>query len=334
MKTLVYSAKDFEIPYLEKANHEGIHSLHFTEDRLTTHSAMKAIGYNAISIFSADDASSNVLEKLKDFGVQYITLRSAGYDNVNLYKAKKLNLKVANAPEYSPNAIAEHAIALLLAINRKIIIANKQVQNYNFTLSNLIGVDLTKKTIGVIGTGRIGSVICKILNGFGSTILATDISENNNLITECGVIYKPLREVCIKSDIIILSIPLTKETHHLIDRDILSLVKPSAIIINIARGAIVSTEDILNNLDSNLLGGYATDVYEKESGVFFYDRSSDRPKDQLLDTLLKHPKVLLTPHQAFATQEALANIATTTVENLTVWQQGLQPKSELEYSNS
>ncbi len=329
MRTLVYSAKDFEIPYLNNASQDSIHSLDFIEDRLTTHTAMKAIGYDAISIFSADDASANVLEKLKDFGVQYITLRSAGYDNVNLNKAKKLNIKVANAPDYSPNAIAEHAIALLLAINRKITIANKQVQEYNFTLSNLVGMDLKRKTIGIIGTGRIGSVIAKILHGFDTQIVATDIDLNKNLIHNYGVRYTTIKELCSQCDVILLSIPLNTSTYQLIDKEMLNCMKPNTYIINISRGAVVHTKSILEALDSNRLAGYATDVYEKESGVFFYNRSSDIPEDHLLESLLKHPKVLLTPHQAFATQEALSNIAATTIENLTAWQRDEHPKNRL-----
>lgn len=328
MKTLIYSAKDFEIPYLEKAN-ANTHELHFTTERLTTHTAMLAVGYEAISIFSADDASSNVLEKLKAFGVSYITLRSAGYDNVSIFKAQKLGMHVANAPDYSPHAIAEHAITLLLAINRKIIRANTQVQQYDFTLSNLVGMDLKGKTIGVLGTGRIGSVIVKILHGFDTTIIATDIEENEHLIRDFGVTYMPLQELCKQSDAILLSVPLNGETHHLIDKEMLSYMKSSAYLINVSRGAIVDTKAVLESLDNHTLNGYATDVYAHESGVFFYDRSSDKPDDPLLDTVLKHPRVLLTPHQAFATQEALSNIAITTVTNLSSWEAGKRSKNEL-----
>ena len=328
MKTLIYSAKDFEVPYLEKANQET-HTLHFTPKRLTTDTAMLAVGCEAVSIFSGDDASPNVLEKLKDFGVLYITLRSAGFDNVNLYKAQKLGMRVANTPDYSPHAIAEHAIALLLAINRKIITANTQVQQYDFTLSNLVGVDLKGKTIGVIGTGKIGGVIVKILHGFESTVVATDIVQNEDLIRDFGVTYMSVQELCTQSDVIILSVPLNAETHHLIDKETLGLMKSSAYVINIARGAVVDTKAILESLDANALKGYATDVYAHESGIFSYDRSSDIPKDPLLDKLLQHPNVILTPHQAFATQEALTNIAGTTIENLTCWEQGKVSKNEL-----
>ncbi|MFC4633145.1 2-hydroxyacid dehydrogenase [Dokdonia ponticola] len=328
MKTLIYSAKDFEIPYLEKAN-QKTHDLHFTSERLTTHTAMLAVGYRAISIFSADDASPNVLEKLKDFGVSYITLRSAGYDNVSLFKAQKLKMRVANAPEYSPHAIAEHAVTLLLAINRKIILANTQVQQYDFSLSNLIGMDLKGKTVGIIGTGRIGAVIVKILHGFETTILATDIVESKDLVRDFGITYMPLKELCKQSDVILLSVPLNSETHHLIDKETLAYMKPNAYLINIARGAIVDTKAVLESLDTNKLNGYATDVYAHESSIFFYDRSSDKPDDPLLDRLLQHPKVILTPHQAFATQEALSNIAKTTITNLSSWEAGEKSKNEL-----
>lgn len=329
MKTLVYSAKDFELPFLEAANND-LHAFKYVQERLTTRTAMMAVGYEAISIFSADDASEIVLGKLKDFGVKYITLRSAGYDNVQLSVAKRLGFKVANAPEYSPNAVAEHAIALLLALNRKIALSRKQTQRYNFSLTHLVGFDLVGKTVGVVGTGKIGSVIVKILHGFGCNIIATDPSKKNQLINaKYNVSYVDIHTLCIQSDVVILSVPLLQETHHLIDASKLALMPKKALLINIARGAIVHTEDVIAAVDSHEIAGYATDVYDKESGVFFYDRSKDRPKDNCLKKMLHHERILLTPHQAFATVEALENIAKTTVANLNCWHRGCNPKTEL-----
>lgn len=328
MKTLIYSAKDFEIPFLEAANNDA-HSFKYIPERLTTHTAMMALGFEAISIFSADDASPIVLEKLRDFGVEYITLRSAGYDNINIQTAKRLGFKVANAPEYSPNAVAEHAIALLLALNRKITLSRKQTQQYDFTLTNLIGFDLVGKTVGVVGTGRIGSVIVKILNGFGCKILATDPTEDAHLKAAYGVSYVAIDTLCTQSDVIILSVPLNQETHQMINHLTLELMHKNTLLINVARGAVVHTEEVLNYLDKKRIGGYATDVYDKESGVFFYDRGKNKPIDKVLDKMLNHDRILLTPHQAFATQEAVENIAKTTVLNLTSWQKGINPKTEL-----
>ncbi|MBQ4820936.1 2-hydroxyacid dehydrogenase [Aquimarina sp. MMG016] len=328
MKILIYSAKDFEIPFLEKANND-IHQLKYIPERLTAETARLAIGFDAISIFSADDASSVVLEKLKDFGIKYIALRSTGYDNVNLKTAKKIGIQVANAAGYSPEAIAEHAVALLLALNRKLILANQQVSSYNFSLSNLVGFDINKKTVGIIGTGRIGKVIARILHGFNCRIIANDIYEDKKLIEEYDTKYTDLENLCQQSDIIFLSTPLNSETHHLIDADLLQYVKKDVIIINIARGGIVNTKDIIQALELKRIAAYGTDVYDNESEVFFYDRSTNKPKDLQLQKLIELPNVLLTPHQAFATKEALTNIADTTFYNINCWQKKVPSKNEL-----
>ncbi|PKA84483.1 D-lactate dehydrogenase [Ulvibacter sp. MAR_2010_11] len=319
MKVLIYSTKPFEIPLLELANN-GVHDLHFTEKRLTSDTAMLALNYNAISIFSADDASNIVLEKLRDFGVKYITLRSAGHDNINLKTAGSLGFKVANSPNYSPNAIAEHAIALLLSFNRKIALAQNQTLNNNFLLDNLIGFDLIRKTVGVMGTGKIGSVLVKILHGFGCTILANDISSNEQLVRGYGVVYSSKEQLSKEAEIIFICLPLNQITHHMFDEEYLSKFRKKPIIVNVARGAIVKTNEILKALDTGIISGYITDVYEREHGVFFYNRSSDIPNDPTLHHLIRHPKTLVTPHQAFATNEALQNIASATFDNLNAWE--------------
>lgn len=328
MKTLVYSAKAFEIPYLQKAN-QDIHVIDYITNRLTTDTAMMALGYEAISIFSADDASAIVLEKLKDFGVKYITLRSAGYDNVNLKVATRLGLKIANAPDYSPYAVAEHAVCLLLALNRKIALSRKQTQQHNFSLDNLIGFDLHSKTVGVVGTGKIGSVIVKILHGFGCNILAADPTESLTLKSKFNVNYSNVDTLCKKCDVVILCVPLNEATHQLIDKTKLQRMRKDALLVNVARGAVVHTLDVIEAVETGLIAGYATDVYDKESGVFFYDRSSTNPNDAILDKMLVNDRILLTPHQAFATKEAIHNIAMTTIESLTCWQQGKRPLNEL-----
>ncbi len=328
MKVLIYSAKPFEIPLLDAANGKQ-HRFSFTDKRLTSETAMMALNYDAISIFSADDASPVILEKLQNFGVKYITLRSAGHDNINLKTAHKLGFRVANTPNYSPNAIAEHAIALLLSFNRKIALAQSQTLRYNFLLDHLIGFDLNKKVVGVMGTGKIGSVLVKILNGFNCSILANDTSSNSALIKNYNVEYISKDALAKEAEVLFICLPLTKRTHHLFDEEFLNKLAKKPIIVNVARGAIVKTDAVLKALDKGLVSGYATDVFEHEHGVFFYDRSNNLPKSPILHRLLCHPKTLVTPHQAFATSEALENIASTTIENLNAWQEGKHSVNEL-----
>ncbi|SHJ30886.1 2-hydroxyacid dehydrogenase [Aquimarina spongiae] len=328
MKILIYSAKDFEIPFLEKANNE-VHQVKYIPDRLTDQTAILALGFDAISIFSADDASSKVLGLLKDFGIKFIALRSTGYDNVNLAKAKKIGMKVANAAGYSPYAIAEHAVGLLLALNRKLILSNTQVQNFNFSLSNLVGFDLYQKTVGIIGMGRIGKTIAKIMNGFGCQIIAFDPNKDLDFAEQFNVEYLDLEQVYHHSDMIFLSTPLTSQTHYLIDQKAIEQMKREVVLINVARGAVVHTKELIEALSAKRLKAYGTDVYEFENGLFFYDHSQNTSKDELLQKLLSFPNVLITPHQAFATHEALTNIAETTFYNINSWVENKTPENEL-----
>ena len=328
MKLLVYSAKEFEIPFLNRANKNKI-EISYTTNALDSVTAIQAVGYKSVAIFSGDDASSIVLEKLWDLGVRYITIRSAGYNNINLKVAKNLGFKVANAPNYSPNAIAEHAIALLLAFNRKLILANEQVHKYNFLQSNLMGFNLEGKTIGIIGTGRIGSIMVKIMAGFGCKILLNDLHPNYNLAKQYNAHYVSLEDIYSNADIISLHIPLNSENYHLIDKEALTQMKPYVIIINTSRGALVNTKTLIKVLEENKIGGYCTDVYEKEKGVFFNDNSINGIKDELLKKLLSFSNVLLTPHQAFVTNEAVQNIAEITIDNLEHWKNNSPCKNEL-----
>ena len=328
MKVLVYSSKDFEMPYLENANNKK-HQLTFIKDNLSSKTAMKAIGYDAISIFSADEACFITIEKLKDFGVKYITLRSVGHDNVSLRSASRLNIKVANVPAYSPYAIAEHAVALLLALNRKLIESNMRVSHYNFNLNNLVGFDFNKKTVGIIGTGRIGAVMSKIMNGFGCKLLGYDIEENNHLIEEYNMQYTTLKALCEQADVISLHVPLNAETHQLINEDLISEMKDGVIIINTARGSVINTEDVIDGIKKGKIGALGIDVYENEKAVFFKDHSQDIPNDDLLIRLNAYPNVLITGHHAFLTEEALTNIAETTIYNLECWSSGEETENEL-----
>lgn len=319
MKVLVYSAKDFEVPFLTKANGNR-HQLTFLKEPLDVATAFKSIGHQAISIFSGDDASSLVLETLKNLEVKYISLRSTGYNNVHLQTAKKFNLRIANVPDYSPNAIAEHAVALLLALNRKIILANRQVHRFNFLLDNLMGFDLKGKTVGIVGTGNIGSVMAKIMNGFGCHILGHDLVENPVLQKLYGVRYTDLKTLCMESDIISLHLPLDRDTYDIINADLIDLMKENAILINTARGALVHTEALIEALKEKKISAYGSDVYEREKGVFFRKNAEHEVKDEMLKRLLSFPNVLLTPHQAFMTTEALTNLAKTTIANIDAWE--------------
>ncbi|RZS99707.1 2-hydroxyacid dehydrogenase [Aquimarina brevivitae] len=322
MKVLIFSAKDFEIPFLEKAN-TNKYAITFLPDRLTSSTADKAIGYDIISIFSADEASAPILEKLSDFGVKLITLRSKGYDNVNLKKAAQLGIQVTNVPDYSANSVAEHAIALMLGVNRKLKLACNQLNTNNFSLANLVGFDVVNKKCGVIGTGKIGKIIAQILEGFGAELFGYDLYPDYDWAEQVAITYTNVSYIYKHCDLIFLATPLTTATHYMINADTLQQFKKDAVLINIARGAVVRTEAILKALEKGKLGAYATDVYEHESGVFFYDLSGQKIDDPLLDTLLTHPKVLLTPHQAFATKEALQEIAEVTFKTIDCWEKGL-----------
>ena len=328
MKVLVYSAKEFEIPYLTRANKDK-HSLTFIQDALSSKTAMMAVGYDAVSIFSADEACVITVEKLKSFGIKYIALRSVGYDNVNLRAASRMDIKVANVPAYSPYSIAEHAVSILMALNRKLIESNQRVKHFNFNQNGLIGFDLNKKTIGIIGAGRIGSVMAKIMNGFGCRILVYDIETNNELIEKYGVEYVTLNDLCEESDIISIHVPLTSETHQLIDESLIDKMKTGVFLINTARGAIINTDHVIEGLKNKTIGALGIDVYENEKSIFFKNRSQDIPNDPNLIVLNAMPNVLITGHHAFLTEEALTNIADTSIYNLDCWSAGKETEHEL-----
>lgn len=290
---------------------------------------MKAKGFPCISVFTMDDACKEGLEALKQVGVRFIAVRAAGYDNIDIKAAKALGIRVANVPGYSPYAIAELALSLLLALNRKTIKAYQQVQSHNFTIDNLIGYDLNGKKAGVIGTGKIGSAMIKILHGLGCTILANDVYQNRLLEHTYNVHYVDLDTLCCAADIITIHTPLNKNTHHLINKTRLQKMKKGVTIINTSRGAIIETEALVAALESGLVGAAGLDVYEYEKGIFFQNLSATCITDPLLLKLLGMDNVLITPHQGFATTEALINIALTTCSNITCWEQGQECPNEI-----
>lgn len=328
MKVLVYSTKEFELNEIKKANRHK-HKMAFVSDALDANTSTLASGYNAISIFSGDDASLVVLEILRELGVKYITLRSAGYNNVSLKSAKRIGLRVANAPDYSPYAIAEHAICLLLALNRKLITAHEQIKAHNFLQNNLIGTNINGKSVGVVGTGRIGSLLVRLFHAFGCEILTHDLVKDAYLEKRYDAVYMSLDELCRNADIISVNVPLNRETHYMFNKSLFNSMKKDVVLVNTARGAIVHTSDLLQALKNGIMGGYATDVYETEKGIFFKDNSSEGIHDEKLKELISLPNVLLTPHQAFVTKEALKSIAETTIYNLDCWEKNKSCKNEL-----
>tara|TARA_R110000751_G_scaffold96192_3_gene187721 strand:- start:872 stop:1885 length:1014 start_codon:yes stop_codon:yes gene_type:complete len=332
MKTTIFSTHKFEEPYLVKANN-GAHQLKLLESRLTEETAVLATGSEAISLFTSDDALGHILEKLSVFGVKYIALRTAGFNHVDIEKAAELNIKVARVPAYSPYAIAEHAMALILALNRKLIKAHNRVRDQNFSLNGLTGFDLNGKTVGVIGTGKIGAVLVKILHGFGCNILVQDVVEDKNLINSYGVRYTDCETICKQADIISLHVPLTPSTKHLIDKKYIALMKTGVMLINTSRGGLVDTKAVIEGLKSKKIGYFGIDVYEEEEGLFFEDHSDEILQDDVIARLMTFNNVLITSHQAFLTDTALTNIADTTIYNLDCFEKGMDSGNEVTIQN-
>ncbi len=328
MKTLFYSVKDFEKQYIINANADT-HEISLIPEALSISTAYKAKGYEAISIFTGDDASTGVVKQLKQEGVKYIAVRATGYDNVDIHEAEQAEISVANVPGYSPHAIAEHAVGLMMALNRKLITANEQVHHKNFTVGNLVGFDLHGKTVGIIGTGKIGSVVAKILHGYGCNLLGYDINQDNKLIEKYGLKYVGLASLFNQSDIITIHTDLNKDTKYLIDKAAISNMKKGVMLINTSRGGVIKTVDLIEGLENKTIGNAGLDVYEKERGIFFFDHSNDELQDNMLKKLLSMSNVLITPHQAFATTNALTKIASTTFYNLDSWQQNIECANEL-----
>lgn len=314
MKVLNYNIRPYDRDALDEANQELGHALDYLEAGLNQRTAELARGYPAVSAFVNDDLNAATLETLSQQGVRFIALRSAGFNQVDLQAAEKLNLKVARVPAYSPYAVAEHTMGLILALNRRIHRAYNRVREMNFSLHGFLGFDLEGKTVGLVGTGKIGLVMARILNGFGCRVLAYDVERS----PECeGLVeYVALDRLWTESQIISLHCPLTPETHHLVDAQALAQMQKGVMLINTSRGALIDTEAVIGALKSGTLGYLGLDVYEEEGDLFFQDLSEQVIQDDLFSRLLTFPNVLITGHQAFFTQEALHNIARTTLRNL------------------
>ncbi|MGY3089788.1 D-lactate dehydrogenase [Hymenobacter sp. UYAg731] len=328
MKTTVFSTKPFERPYLTKAVGTA-HELRFIEENLGMETAALAHGTDAVAIFSTDDASAAVLEALHAQGVRFLTIRATGHEQVDLTRAQQLGLRVANVPEYSPHAIAEHAVALMLALNRRLRQADQQLRAHDFRLDELIGFDMHRKTVGIVGLGHIGGVVADILHGFGCRLLGYDPVPNPALTTQFGLTYTTLDDLCAQADIITLHAPMVPHAPYLIDAVRLARMKPGVMLINTSRGAELDTAAAIAALETGQLGYLGLDVYEGEKKLFFVDHRQNPPTDALFARLLTLPNVLVTAHQAFLTQEALEHIAATTRSNLDGWAAGQPVATEL-----
>lgn len=311
MKLAFFDTKPYDVPGFDRyAIPAGIEIKYF-ESNLTVDTVSLAAGYDAVCVFVNDVVNADVIEKLYELGVKAIVLRCAGFNNVDI-KACQGKLRVFRVPAYSPHAVAEHAMALLLTVNRHTHKAHNRTREFNFSLQGLTGFDLYGKTVGIIGTGKIGRVFADICRGFGMRILAYDKYPN----PETGLDYVDLNELFSQSDIISLHCPLTEDTNHLINAESIGKMKDGIVIVNTSRGGLVDTEDLIQGIKSGKVGAACLDVYEEEGDLFYEDFSGDIVQDDKLVRLIAMPNVIVTSHQAFLTKEALDNIASTTVNNL------------------
>ena len=322
MKTVVFDIHDFEKEIFQDLNRIFGHDLTYLESKLTPATASLAEGFPCVCPFVNDKLSAETLRILKKGGTRLIALRSAGFNHVDIKEAASLGLAVVRVPEYSPHAVAEHAVALILTLNRKTHRAYNRVREANFSLSGLVGFDLHGKKIGVIGTGKIGKVFSKIMRGFGAEVLAYDINPDEEFARTTGVKYSQLEDIYKNSDIISLHCPLNDKTMHLVNEKALALMKTGVMIINTGRGGLIDTKELIRGLKSGHIGFAGLDVYEEESGVFFQDFSGKILNDDILARLMTFPNVLITSHQAFLTKEALGNIVETTLENISAFESG------------
>lgn len=329
MKLSVFDTHSFERPLFEKLNAKTGFEITYLEPRLTSQTAGSAKGSQAVCAFANDKLDAACLRILKEAGVGLIALRSAGFNHVDLAEAARLGLKVARVPAYSPYAVAEHAVCLLLALNRKVYRAYNRVRELNFSLDGLMGFDLHGKTVGIVGTGKIGSAFARICHGFGCELLAYDPFPKKELQTELGLQYVSLPELYQRSRILSLHLPLTPETRHCVDARAFSQMQPGTLLINTGRGALIDTHALIDALKCGQLHGAGLDVYEEEENLFFHDHSGEILQDDQLARLLTFPNVIITAHQGFLTEEAVGNIVETTLENCRQYARGERLENEV-----
>lgn len=326
MRVAVFSSKPYDRAYLDAANSDRGHDLVYFEPSLRPETAPLASGFECVCAFVNDVLDEAVLDRLAAGGTRFIVLRSTGYNHVDLAAADRLGIPVARVPVYSPYAVAEHTVGLILALNRKVHRAHARVREGNFALDGLLGFDLHGRQVGIVGTGQIGAVTARIMSGFGCRLLGYDPYPNPEM-ERLGMRYVAIPELLGESDIITLHCPLTAETHHIIDDEAVAAMKEGAMLINTSRGALVDTSAVVRGLKSGKLGSLGLDVYEEEGDLFFRDLSSRVIQDDVFSRLLTFPNVIVTGHQAFFTEEALAAIAATTISNVDAFAAGITPKT-------
>lgn len=327
LQVTVYSTQPYDAVFLRQAAPANIH-WHFVGEALNLQSVSLAANSQAVCVFVNDDLSAPVLQALKQQGVSAVALRCAGFNNVDIKTAGELGIRVARVPAYSPEAVAEHCVAMMLCLNRKLHKAYNRVRDDNFSLQGLIGFNLAGKTVGLIGTGRIGMATARILNGFGMQILCYDPLPQPELLPPSAR-YVELSQLYRDSDIISLHCPLTPDSHHLVNSASLAQMKDGVMLINTSRGGLIDTKAVIAALKSHKIGLLGLDVYEQEADLFFKDLSDQMISDEVFQRLLTFPNVLITGHQAFLTQEALTQISQTTVQNLQLLCTGAVCSNEL-----
>jgi D-lactate dehydrogenase len=327
MRVAVFSTKSYDRQFLSPAAEQAGMELVFLEPRLTPETVVLAKGTPAICSFVNDALEANVVEALAGSGTRFVALRCAGFNQVDLEACGKFGLRVARVPAYSPYAVAEHAVGLMLALNRKFHKAYNRVRKGNFAIDNLLGFDMHGLTVGVVGTGKIGAVAARILSGFGCQLLFYDVHPN----ADCQPLgrYVSAEELLAASDIITLHCPLTPQTHHMISQPVIERMKPGVMLINTSRGALIDTPAVIEGLKSGRIGYLGLDVYEEEADLFFEDHSAHVIQDDIFMRLATFPNVLITAHQAFFTTNALEEIARVTMANLTAFERGEPVANEL-----
>ncbi len=331
-KIIFFSAKKYEIDFFENFNKNFGFKITYLDTKLNTSTAILTKGYDGVCCFVHDELNADVLDILASYNINVVTLRCAGYNNVDLKKAYENKIHILRVPIYSPWAVAEHTIALILALNRKIHKAYLRVKELNFDISGFLGFDLYNKVAGVIGTGNIGKIVAKILSlGFDMKVLCYDIKPDYKFAETIRARYTDLDEIFSTSDIITLHCPLNKETYHILNKQSFEKMKKGVMIINTSRGGLIDTKSLINYLKNNKIGYAGLDVYEEEDEYFFEDFSNKGISDDTLARLLTFPNVLITSHQAFFTKEALENITLTTLNNFKNYFEGLSLENEICY---
>ena len=326
MKIAFFSAKPYDKIFFDRYNNYGF-TIEYYETHLGPHIVNVIEDAYAVCVFVNDKLNAQVIEQLATKGVKLIALRCAGFNNVDITAAKEQGIKVCRVPAYSPEAVAEHAVAMLLTLNRKTHKAYNRVREQNFALNGLLGFNLHGKTVGVIGTGKIGKAFCKIMLGFGCTVIAYDLYKNEEL-QAAGVTYTTQDQLLKQSDIVSLHCPLTEDNHYLINKEALATMKPGVTLINTSRGGLICTADIIEALKSRQVGYLGIDVYEQEEKLFFRDLSGDIIQDDTIQRLMSFPNVLVTAHQAFFTDEALSQIAQVTLSSIAAFNDNKEPENK------